>query len=539
MFFEPKNPFLRLLSILVCYPVAWFCALFLGLAYDEPPWRYQSRLKGWLREYWPVLGILILGAVLRFVQLGTASFWYDEAITGWFARLPMPQMITATAGDTHPPLYYGIIWLINHTLGSSEWLLRLPSTLASLAGLVLVWRISGELVLSRPIRLVALGFMALSPFEIHFAQEARMYAFLQLLVLAAWLAILRRRWGWLFVWSLLLLYTHNYGLIYLPVLAGLAFLREIKRPVHVGEIAPIGLGWKRGDEANFKSPLLALLGSALLWLPWAAVLFRQMQIVAGGYWIEPVNAGSILYCLNMLLWSFAMPEKIQPLSVLITFGLVSYALSRLLRHPGDYLSLALLALGPLALAVGASWAWKPILLFRGLAGSAPALYLWLSKSLIESKPVYKPLYAGVLVTPVLLAGLIGHYTYNVPNKGDTPQAVRLIRDQWRAGDLVLHLNDGTAVNWMYYGADLPQAELATCAPDPGGLSVQTRQAMGIQQLTGAELSAQRVWVVWGDGPTSQLCEAQLGKQITDQAQLVKLYRDDQYVYSGVWRYDRP
>ncbi len=531
------NKLMRRFELCLLAIIEFYLDFTLGLYYDDPPYYCQSRLKAWIKANLPLIGLFILAAILRVIQLGDAALWYDEAITGWFARLPIPQLITATAGDTHPPLYYLIVWIFTRCLGSSEWVIRLPSYLASLAALVMVWVISGKLQFSRTVRLVAFSAMALSPFELHFAQEGRMYALLQLEVLICWCCILDRRWWGVFWSSLAMLYTHNYGLVYLPVLALLALGPEAARPVIVPLDDRTNLGWKPGDEANFRGPIKVFAGALLLWTPWAAALVYQMQTVAGGYWITPVNLGSILYALNMLFWAFALPEEIQPLSVLITMGLLSLALWEVLRHPKSYFSLALLALGPLALAVLGSLIWKPMLLFRGLAGSVPALYLWLARVLTDHKPVYKQIYAAVLVVPVMLSGLIGYYRYNVTNKGDTPEIVQLVREQYHPGDLIYHLNDGTAVGWMYYGQDMAQAEIPTCQPDPGGLSEQTRSAMGIPQIDLAQSPARRVWIVWGDGPTSQVCEQQAGRALTSRAQLVKLIRDDPYVYTGVWLYE--
>ena len=82
-----------------------------------------------------VPAIFVAALALRLFDLGAAQFWYDESFTALLSRLPFAQMIQATAGDTHPPLYYLITWSLASTVGSSEVVLRLPSVIFSMLSL--------------------------------------------------------------------------------------------------------------------------------------------------------------------------------------------------------------------------------------------------------------------------------------------------------------------------------------------------------------------------------------------------------------------
>jgi mannosyltransferase len=53
-----------------------------------------------------LLGIVLIGALLRIYHLGTQSLWLDEVISVDFGKLTVPQLIQAAARDVHPPLYY-------------------------------------------------------------------------------------------------------------------------------------------------------------------------------------------------------------------------------------------------------------------------------------------------------------------------------------------------------------------------------------------------------------------------------------------------
>ena len=76
------------------------------------------------RTFWIVLAI---GAVLRLLFIWVPPLWYDENFSLLLSRLPFLNMITATMGDVHPPLYYILIWPIGHIPNAAPWLIRLPT----------------------------------------------------------------------------------------------------------------------------------------------------------------------------------------------------------------------------------------------------------------------------------------------------------------------------------------------------------------------------------------------------------------------------
>lgn len=96
--------------------------------------------------------------------------------------------------DAHPPLYYSFLheWLKLVPNGSEFWL-RLPSALASIAGLVLIYHL-GRRLFDERFGLIALALLAFSPLEIWYAGEARMYAFVILAWLMAALALVWEHW---------------------------------------------------------------------------------------------------------------------------------------------------------------------------------------------------------------------------------------------------------------------------------------------------------------------------------------------------------
>src|SRR5690242_9026621 len=133
---------------------------------------------------WLPCGLFCAALLIRLATLSSESLWYDEAFTGIIARLSLPQMIAATANDVHPPLYYLVEWMIVRVFGESVFILRLSSAVFSSLAAVELWRLVKQ-VASERAAWIGAGLFMIAPGQLYYAQEARMYALLTLLVIAA------------------------------------------------------------------------------------------------------------------------------------------------------------------------------------------------------------------------------------------------------------------------------------------------------------------------------------------------------------------
>ena len=141
-----------------------------------------------LPPWWPLAALVLLAAVLRLSTLDVQSFWYDEAFT------PVHVLHSSLSATLHavvhtentPPLWYLIAWLDARVLGDGEIALRLPSALAGIATVPVVWAIAAELA-GRRAALLAAALVAVNPLFVWYSQEARAYG---LFVLTAALAML-------------------------------------------------------------------------------------------------------------------------------------------------------------------------------------------------------------------------------------------------------------------------------------------------------------------------------------------------------------
>ena len=180
-----------------------------------------------------VVYITILGAVLRFYNLGFNSLWLDEAAsfvnvnTGSFF-----QMWANVFNDHHAPLYFIVLWLV-HFINSSEFWLRVPSVIAGIASIPVIYFLGKEIV-NEKVGVFAALLLAVSPYHIYYSQEARMYTFTTLFVTLAYYLFFRasksddgRYWVLMWLACAAAFWTHYYtGFVVIPLVIGYWLLRR-------------------------------------------------------------------------------------------------------------------------------------------------------------------------------------------------------------------------------------------------------------------------------------------------------------------------
>ena len=132
---------------------------------------------GRLRTAAVVLAWTLIGLALRVISINTRGLWLDEAITVKQASRAFLVVIQKLATGVHPPLYHITMHFWLKVFGRSEVALRSFSVLVGVIAIpVAYWAASR--IYDRRTGLIAAGLVALSPFQIWYSQEARMYALL-------------------------------------------------------------------------------------------------------------------------------------------------------------------------------------------------------------------------------------------------------------------------------------------------------------------------------------------------------------------------
>ncbi len=201
--------------------------------------------------------VLLLGAALRISQLHQSL--YGDELWSWVgaSRHGFGGMLDWVRSDQEitPPLYTALAWL-SAKLGDPTTLIRLPSVLAGIATIPLVYALALR-CFGRAVAMTAATLAALSPFLAYYSVEARAYGLAVALVSASTLSMLiaservRSRGWWIAygAFACAAMYTH-YTAVYV-LAAQLAWLL-----------------WFR-PEAR-RAAILANLGAVavfLLWLP--------------------------------------------------------------------------------------------------------------------------------------------------------------------------------------------------------------------------------------------------------------------------------
>jgi len=137
------------------------------------------------------------------------SLWLDEATTALVSRMSLGEIFTKfLPGDFHPPLYYLFMKYWVSIFGSSEIFLRLPSVIFALLTVYVVYRLSGK---------IAAMLLATAPLLFYYAQEARMYSLITLLVSYLVYSFIKKKWLNFSITLALLGLTDYVALLIIPI----------------------------------------------------------------------------------------------------------------------------------------------------------------------------------------------------------------------------------------------------------------------------------------------------------------------------------
>ena len=309
---------------------------------------------------WLPLPVLLVCAAFAFRALGlidATGLWTDELYTTGKSFQPSyPALLQMLSRDTHPPLYYSLLWILGQWLTPSAVTLRLFSWLMYLAGGVVITAQAGRLAPVRP--RLAMGVAALlafcSPYPVRFAIEGKGYALLVLLVALAWWWRQRLRPLLYGLAVALAACTHFYGLFLFAVTSLWDASRRRGLLAGVGALALVpSLLWimvasayllRSGTGAWIGTPDFALLEDTLaralgLWpLPKLGVLLLVLAAIqrwgchatvraSAGVWPAADRSGlipSLLMVLAVVAVSFLKPLAFSRYFVVLLPALIPW-----------------------------------------------------------------------------------------------------------------------------------------------------------------------------------------------------------------------
>jgi len=225
-----------------------------------------------------LLCLLVTGAVLRLWGVGAKSLWVDE-INAVMMSETFEQLMRNSIAGHEPPVRLMIVWLLQKG-PPVDLLVRLPAAIFGTLTIVLMLRI-GRRLWDWPTGLAAAGLLLLSPWHVLHSQDARYYAMILFLALAALELALRivERPRPLAPWLALgIVCALN---LYISYVASLAIL-----PLAAWLLWHMAKAWRRPDEEAqlrwyLRGGALATAVILVAFLPWLQVLARVARQYTG------------------------------------------------------------------------------------------------------------------------------------------------------------------------------------------------------------------------------------------------------------------
>jgi uncharacterized membrane protein len=288
-------------------------------------------ITGFIKKKWySAIGIaLIVLFILETVFLSglNKSIWADEAYSLALIKHSWKNLVSITAADVHPPLYYFILKAFSVISGGSVFAMKLVSIIPVILTVVLCFLFFNKEFGAKTAVLLLLSIMA-SKSILFYSIEIRMYSwdlfFITMAAITAWYALTsgKSKWYVLFLVSVLgAAYTQYYA----AVTAGIGYLFMLVYSVRRG---------RRRTAAVFAVGIFALL----LYSPWIPVVIKQFTRVSDSYWIGPIT---LLTIGEYILMVFSAGNYILSLVIFTLFCIV-FVLSLLKKEKtfNDYFFLS-------------------------------------------------------------------------------------------------------------------------------------------------------------------------------------------------------
>lgn len=445
----------------------------------------------------PLIIIFISAILLRFSGITSRPIWYDEAFAILFAQKGFSAMLYGTltqtsagAADIHPLGYYTILWNWIILFGTSIASARTLSILFSLFSLYLIYKITSHL-LNKKTALYACTLFAILPFQIHYAQEIRMYATLTFWLLLATYAFLKAKtnWKWWVLFSIscaLAQYTHNLASVYLISLSLTPILQR---------------DWK-----TLRNLILAGLVSLTLYLPWLIHLPAQLSKVNAHYWVKKPGIEKLFTLILFYLPHLPLPNSLLIIGLLFAMLIITLAffqtyLSAKNKLPNtNYgLWLAYLAFFP-PLLLWAISQFTSVYIERALLASHAIFCIWLAWALTETKaPKIIQTFTLSLVVTCASIGFWQHLTYKGFPYADYQTVNHNLQNQIQTGDVIIHSSKLSYLPSFYFDPTIQQGFILDPEnSDVDTLAPATRQILGLTEYANIETAtknSKRVWLV--------------------------------------------
>ena len=432
-----------------------------------------------------LLALTALAAFLRLHQLGGHGLWLDEACSVLYAHLPAAtfwRLMWKQEGNM--VLYYLLLRAWVH-VGDTEFLLRFPSVIFSVASIPMIYRLGRDLF-SKTTGLIAAALLSMHWFHIFFSQDARSYTLLIFLLLVS---------SWLF-WHFAesperKLYRYSY-----PVVSALAMYAHIFA-ILVVAAQWLSLGPSRARRIGPRRSIAALAAFFLLALPMEAfaLLRNKGQLI----WVPRATIQAFADAISAM----AGFENRQFLLLALSLGLSLLAIVNAYRSASDQSKFAvrlaaLWAIIPITATLAYSLH-RPLFFSRFLVICVPGLLLLVAEgvAVIErSATRLRWFWVPLLVVTLVMSLRATWLYYRAPMWPDWNAATRLILVNQQPGDGICFAGNGVEP-FLYY----MQRQTSTpwhSLPDVERHTGFKCLSIVVDQFSKRSVDYQRIWLITTD-----------------------------------------
>lgn len=431
-----------------------------------------------------IIGILLMTVSMGMMAVSvflsfSSDIWYDELFTMGLANQSFGELVSITARDVHPPLYYLIVKLfliISGTAGGSiteqvavaKLVSVLPFFLCSVYAAAKVRKYFGMLTAG------LFNFLLLTmPQMADYTVEVRMYGYAVFFITAGMLhayelagiekresaqeaesrpgtVFFKKRyinWILLTVYSLAACYTHYFAcvaacMIYLYLLMVFLINRRLKQEI--------------------KAYLVSGLCCAAAYLPWiVSAVTLQVGQVKNNYWIQPLSFRTLGGCIKFLFKPAFSNEKLNILAAVLLFLIYGMLVTGLLvkwikgknadnGKNGFVISCISVLAGVVMFGFTASFLIRPVFVYRYML---PAMgVFWLAFAILVSgikdkRFLFLPVMLLLLVTGFRnYRAFYGEEMWKRVQMKEAEEALTQIKE----GDIVVFNFDQTQAVVSYY-----------------------------------------------------------------------------------------
>jgi len=398
-----------------------------------------------------LIGLVALGAVLRFAFITSQGLWYDEALTALSMKMPFMEMIADRLNGGHSPFYFILVYPLAKLFGATEFVIRLPSAIASTLSVWMFFLLAEKIFRDGKTAALSTLFFAISALSIYFAQEARMYAMVVLAAITSFYFLVRGvdedNWK---LW-----------LGYILSTAAMFYLSASTIPIIFAQIA-----YAAHRKRKFADFFLSFSIIVLLYVP-MAYFYLSMKKLGFIEWLPPINIHTFLN----ILYGFGFKPIPMPagtglyslyiaaaeiLSIALAGGLIIYGIASSIIKKEDTDAATVLSFWlfiPMILVIIYSFLKQPMFgPKRYVMMLSPAYYLLLGLGIrrIPRESLKNAVIAVVLA--FFAAALLSFYL--TPTREDWRGAINRIDENVTENDVVIG-DASTSTMYNYYGKKSP------------------------------------------------------------------------------------